>query len=64
MKISIHRNETSSPIKYEKVINAYTKGSLYCVAFKKDSSPFVIVHKFPIDSIFRVEETEEKPNEN
>jgi len=52
MKIEIQRNETSLPIVYENVINAYTKGNLYCVMFIKDGKR--ITHKYPLCSIFRV----------
>ena len=35
MKIEIQRNETSQPIIYEDVENAYTKGPMYCIMFVK-----------------------------
>jgi len=50
--IEIHRNETSQPIVYDTVINAYTKGPMYCVMFEKDNKR--ITHKYPLCSIFRV----------
>ena len=40
MKIEIQRNETSFPIVYDKVVNAYTKGPMYCVLFEKDGKRF------------------------
>ena len=52
MKIEIQRNESSYPIVYEEVINAYTKGNMYCILFEKDNKK--ITHKFPLCSIFRV----------
>ena len=52
MKIEIQRNETSLPIEYDNVINAYTKGQMYCVLFEKDGHRKT--HKFPLCSIFRV----------
>ena len=52
MKIEIQRNETSLPIVYENVINAYTKGNMYCVLFLKDEKRKT--HKYPLCSIFRV----------
>lgn len=52
MKVEIHRNETSQPIVYENIVNAYTKGPMYCVLFEKDSQ--IVTHKFPLCSIFRV----------
>ena len=53
-KILIQRNESSYPIKYENVINAYTKGPMYCLMFLKDGKR--VTHKFPLSSIFRVVE--------
>ena len=52
MQIEIQRNETSKPIIYDTVINAYTKGPMYCVMFEKDGKR--ITHKFPLCSLFRV----------
>jgi len=52
--IEIQRNETSYPIKYEHVINAYTKGNMYCVMFLKDNMR--VTHKYPLCSLFRVVE--------
>lgn len=52
MKVQIQRNESSQPLIYENVINAYTKGSLYCLMFEKDGER--ITHKFPLCSIFRI----------
>lgn len=51
MKIEIQRNETSQPIVYD-AMNAYTKGSMYCVLFEKDGKR--VTHKFPLCSLFRV----------
>lgn len=60
MQIEIQRNETSQPITYQ-AINAYTKGPMYCVLFKKDGKR--ITHKYPLCSLFRVieEYSETKP---
>jgi hypothetical protein len=52
MNIEIQRNETSQPILYHDVINAYTKGPMYCILFEKDGKR--ITHKFPLCSLFRV----------
>lgn len=52
MRIEIQRNETSEPIIYENVINAYTKGPMYCVLFLKDGERKT--HKYPLVSLFRV----------
>lgn len=50
--IQIQRNETSKPITYTNVINAYTKGPMYCVLFEKEGVRKT--HKYPLCSIFRV----------
>lgn len=52
MRIEIQRNESSQAIVYDNVLNAYTKGCLYCVLFEKDGE--LKVHKYPINSLFRV----------
>ena len=52
MKIEIQRNESSYPLVYENVVNAYTEGPMYCVMFLKDGER--VTHKFPLCSIFRV----------
>lgn len=52
MKIEIQRNETSFPIVYEEVVNAYTKGPMYCVMFVKNEKR--VTHKYPLISLFRV----------
>ena len=54
MKIEIQRNETSYPIVYENVENAYTKGNMYCIMFIKDKKR--VTHKYPLCSLFRVVE--------
>ena len=58
MKIEIQRNETSFPIIYEDVLNAYTKGNMYCVLFEKDGARKT--HKYPLCSLFRVVEDYEE----
>lgn len=55
MKILIQRNESSYPIEYDNVINAYTKGALYCLMFE-DSKGKRMTHKYPLASLFRVVE--------
>jgi len=50
MKIKIELKETSSPLIYENVKNAYTKGSLYCVYYNDT------VVKIPLANIFRIVE--------
>ena len=53
MNIKIHRNETSTPIVYD-ALDAYTKGPLFCVRFRKNGTD--VVHEYPLNSIFRIEE--------
>ena len=62
MTIEVHRNETSQPIVYKNDINAYTKGSMYCVLFK-DKEDRAQVHKYPLCSLFRVVEHYNKEEE-
>ena len=61
-QVSIQRNETSQPIVYKNVTNAYTKGNMYCVTFDVPTTgsgvPLVFTHKYPLCSIFRVTETD------
>jgi hypothetical protein len=52
MRIEIQRNETSQPIVYTEVENAYTKGNMYCVLFETESGRKT--HKYPLCSLFRV----------
>ena len=52
MKIEIQRNESSQPLVYTDVINAYTKGPMYCVMFEKDGQR--VTHKFWGSTLFRV----------
>jgi hypothetical protein len=54
MKIEVQLQQSSFPIVYENVLNAYTKGPLYCVLFEKDGKRQT--HKFPVANIFRVVE--------
>ncbi len=54
MRIEVQREESSLPIVYDDVLNAYTKGKLYCILFEKDGERKT--HKYPISSIFRVVE--------
>ena len=53
MKIEIQRNETSFPIVYEDVENAYTKGPMYCIMFVNKEGERV-THKYPLSSLFRI----------
>lgn len=53
MTIEIQRNESSEPIIYNDVINAYTKGNLYCVLFVNSQGKRV-THKYPLCSLFRI----------
>jgi len=58
MKVLVHLKETSQPIIYENVINAYQKGDFYCVMYMRDNKR--IEDKFSIrdGNIFRCREIE------
>lgn len=49
--------KTSRPIKYDSAVNVYQKGDMYCVLHLEGDE--LIVHKYPMTSIFRVEESYE-----
>ena len=51
--LEIQLEKSSLPIVYDNVINAYTKGNLYCVLFV-NSDKKRVTHKFPFINIFRV----------
>jgi hypothetical protein len=53
MTIEIQLKESSLPQIYENVINAYTKGPVYCVLFVNTVGKRV-THKYPLISIFRI----------
>ncbi len=53
MKVKIRLQETSQAIVIENAENTYTKGPFFCVYIKDDG----IVRKFPISTIFEVEES-------
>ena len=54
MYVEVQLEKTSESIKYTNVLNAYTKGPMYCVFFEKGGKR--VTHKFPIAHIFRVVE--------
>ena len=58
MKVLIHLKETSQPLIYEDVINAYQKGDFYCVMYRRGEER--IEDKFSIrdGNIFRCREIE------
>lgn len=49
--IKVHLLSQSKPIVYDTVVNSYTKDGMYCLYLSSGK-----VHKFPLLSIFRVEE--------
>lgn len=53
--VRVKLTETSQPLVYEKVINTYTKGGLYCILYQKGNEK--LVHKYPLCNVFRIEET-------
>lgn len=52
MKVEIHCQQASQPQYYDNVVNAYTKGELYCMLI--DKGDCLITHKFPLSTIFRI----------
>ena len=54
MRVEIQLERTSQKIVYDNVLNAYTKGPMYCVLIRETDRR--VVHKFPVDHIFRVVE--------
>jgi hypothetical protein len=53
-ELSIQLKESAKPLLHTRVVNAYQKGSLYCVMFRDDVG--VKVAKYPIENIWRVVE--------
>lgn len=53
MKVAVWLDETSQPLNFDNVANTYTKGDLFIV-YEKDKNK---VTKFPVQHLFRVEET-------
>ena len=49
--VTVHLKDQSQPLVYENVINAYEKGSFYCVYVEGEK-----VYKHPIADIWRVKE--------
>lgn len=49
--VTVHLKTQSQPIEYQNVLNAYQKGSFYCIYL-----PGGVVDKYPIRDIFRVKE--------
>ena len=54
MKIKLIFQNASGYKVYSNVQNAYTKGELYCIELVIGGER--IVHKYPLSSIFRIEE--------
>jgi hypothetical protein len=52
MIVKVHLYTQSEPVIYDNVKNAYQKGAFYCLMFEGGA-----VHKFPVQHIFRVTET-------
>jgi len=49
--VIVHLKDQSQPLIYENVLNAYEKGSFYCVYVIGE-----IVYKHPISEIWRIKE--------
>ena len=62
MDLEIHLYAQSQPILYDdenvEVINTYTKDGLFCVLYKNKKGQ-LRVHKYPVVTIFRIEESYE-----
>lgn len=61
MKVTLRMHQASDPFFFEEVLNAYTKGPLYCMRMKEGYTL-----KFPLISIFSIREekaytSQEKP---
>lgn len=50
-KVCVHLYSQSKPLRYENVLNCYTKDDLYCIMLNETT-----VHKFPVQHIFRIAE--------
>lgn len=53
MTVGIHFMETSQVITFPNVINAYTKGGMYCLDMGKEGKTYQVL-KFPLCNIFQV----------
>ena len=56
MRVTVHLYTQSQPIEFKHVRNTYQKGDLFCVMLDEG-----LVHKFPLQHIFRV--VERSPSE-
>lgn len=54
MEVRLFMMAASQPMVYD-ALNTYSKDGMYCILFKGKSGR--TVHKYPIDHIFRVEES-------
>lgn len=54
MKVIVHLYSQSQPIVHEGVVNAYLKGTLYCVMVGDGKTVF----KYPTEHIFQITEEE------
>jgi len=60
MKVLVHLKETSQPIIYKNVINAYQKGDFYCVMYKRGKERIEDKFSTRDGNIFRCREIETK----
>ena len=51
IEVSVHLKDQSQPLVYQNVVNAYEKGSFYCVYMGGET-----VYKHPITDIWRIKE--------
>ena len=54
MTVAIHLKNVAQPKEYKSVRNTYTKDGLFCIITSSN-----LVHKYPVQDIFRVEESYE-----
>lgn len=54
MKVKVYMLGTAQPIVFEKAINCYSKGGMYCILTEDDDKRKV--HKYPLINIFKTEE--------
>jgi len=55
-KIAVWLKETSMPKVFEKAINAYQKGDLYCIFWINEEYPKGHVTKYPLNNIWKIDE--------
>lgn len=62
MKVEVWFQRSNQPIKFDNVQATYQKGDMFCVGHK-DSEGNAHVSKYPIGSLFKVEEYDFKSSQ-